>query len=217
MIIHKRPLLSWIDQDCFWHLFIKGWRARYQLRQRSSEGGGVEDQDEAALRALGIDPADVANAEASRSIKTGDLKRPFHRTLKDIFAITTSISTSLLFWNLQTSGYKEGNIFNISSTLSIAGKWSRTSTIAIIPIYSYYFLSIKPNSGSQIFRPFFQSWLIILKVFWINNHIEFPLLNWMNIFWMNILDFVLNWIIFRPDSMKKWTFKKDRPPLNPAQ
>ena len=36
----------------------------------------MEDQDEAALRALGIDPADVANAEASRSIKTGDLKRP---------------------------------------------------------------------------------------------------------------------------------------------
>ena len=39
----------------------------------------------------------------------------------------------------------------------------------------------------------------------------------MNIFWMNILDFVLNWIlnlmIFRPDSMKKWIFKKDRPPL----
>ena len=36
----------------------------------------MEDHDEAALRALGIDPADVANAEASRSIKTGDLKRP---------------------------------------------------------------------------------------------------------------------------------------------
>ena len=26
----------------------------------------MEDQDEAALKALGIDPADVANAEASR-------------------------------------------------------------------------------------------------------------------------------------------------------
>ena len=35
----------------------------------------MEDQDEAALRALGIDPADVANAEASRSIKTGDPSR----------------------------------------------------------------------------------------------------------------------------------------------
>ena len=28
---------------------------------------------------------------------------------------------------------------------------------------------------------------------------------------MNIPDFVLNWIIFRPDSMKKWIFKTDRP------
>ena len=50
-----------------------------------------------------------------------------------------------------------------------------------------------------------------------NNSIELSLLNWRNIFWMNILDFVLNWIlnlmIFRPDSMKKWIFKKDRPPL----
>ena len=36
-------------------------------------------------------------------------------------------------------------------------------------------------------------------------------------FWMNIPDFVLNWIlnwiIFRPDSMKKWIFKTDRPGL----
>ena len=32
-------------------------------------------------------------------------------------------------------------------------------------------------------------------------------------FWMNIRDFVLNWIIFRPDSMKKWIFKTDRPGL----
>ena len=34
---------------------------------------------------------------------------------------------------------------------------------------------------------------------------------------MNILEFVfnwiLNWIIFRPDSIKKWFFKKDCPPL----
>ena len=30
-------------------------------------------------------------------------------------------------------------------------------------------------------------------------------------FWMNIPDFVLNWIIFRPYSMKKWIFKTDRP------
>ena len=39
-----------------------------------------------------------------------------------------------------------------------------------------------------------------------------PILNWMIIFYINILDFVLHWIIFRPDSMKIWIFKKDRPP-----
>ena len=33
-------------------------------------------------------------------------------------------------------------------------------------------------------------------------------------FWMNIPDFVLNWIIFRPDSMKKWILKTDRPGLS---
>ena len=155
------------------------------------------------------------------SIKTGDLKRPPSIAPWKIFLLSPLPSQHRCCFETCRQVDTRREIYNISSTLSIAGKWSRTSTIAIIPIYSYYFLSIKPNSGSQIFRPFFQSWLIILKVFWINNYIEFPLLNWMNIFWMNILDFVLNWIlnwiIFRPDSMKKWTFKKDRPPLNPAQ
>ena len=41
-------------------------------------------------------------------------------------------------------------------------------------------------------------------------------IEWIS-FWMNILYFVLNWfliwIIFWPYSMKKWFFKKDRPPL----
>ena len=36
----------------------------------------------------------------------------------------------------------------------------------------------------------------------------------MNIFWTNIFDFVLTLIIFRPDSMKKWIFKKNCPPLS---
>ena len=49
---------------------------------------------------------------------------------------------------------------------------------------------------------------------WMNNSIEYFGLYWMNIFWMNILDFVLNWIlnwiIFGPDSMKKWIFKTYR-------
>ena len=53
--------------------------------------------------------------------------------------------------------------------------------------------------------------------FWMNNSIEYSGLYWMNIFWINILDFVLNWIlnwiIFRPNSMKKWIFKTYGPPL----
>ena len=64
--------------------------------------------------------------------------------------------------------------------------------------YSYLFLlflKYQAQFWKSNFSAFFQSWLIILKVFWINNHIEFPLLNWMNIFWMNILDFALNWIL----------------------
>ena len=56
--------------------------------------------------------------------------------------------------------------------------------------------------------------IIFLKFFWMNNSIEYSIL-----YWMNILDFVLNWIIFRPDSMKKWFFKTDRPglPLGPCR
>ena len=46
------------------------------------------------------------------------------------------------------------------------------------------------------------------QFFWMNNSIEYPGLYWMNIlfkniFWMNILHFVLNWIIFWPNSMKR--------------
>ena len=58
-----------------------------------------------------------------------------------------------------------------------------------------------------IFLIFFE-WIILLNIL---NSIE-----WI-FFWMNIPDFVLNWIlnqtIFKPDSMKKWIFKPDRPGL----
>ena len=51
----------------------------------------------------------------------------------------------------------------------------------------------------------FLEWIILLNVL---NSIE------LIFFWMNIPDFVLNWIlnwiIFRPDSMKKWIFKTYR-------
>ena len=51
----------------------------------------------------------------------------------------------------------------------------------------------------------FCEWIILLNIL---DSIE-----WI-FFWMNIPDFVLNWIlnwiIFRPDSMKKWIFKTYR-------
>ena len=51
----------------------------------------------------------------------------------------------------------------------------------------------------------FFKWIILLNIL---DSIERIIL------WMNIPDFVfnriLNWIIFRPDSMKKWIFKTDR-------
>ena len=53
---------------------------------------------------------------------------------------------------------------------------------------------------------------------WMNNSIEYSGLYWMNIFLNEYSGFcfelnILNWIIFRPDWMKKWIYKTDRPPL----
>ena len=50
-----------------------------------------------------------------------------------------------------------------------------------------------PHLGFWIIFLIFFEWMILLNVL---DSIE-----WI-IFWMNILNFVLNWIIFRPDSMK---------------
>ena len=58
----------------------------------------------------------------------------------------------------------------------------------------------------------FCEWIILLNIL---DSIE-----WI-FFWMNIPDFVLNWIlnwiIFRPNSMKKWIFKMYRPGLGTRQ
>ena len=68
-----------------------------------------------------------------------------------------------------------------------------------------------PQEGSEaIFWPYFGIlnnfphflWMIILL-----NILD--CIEWI-FCWINILDFVLNWIIFRPDSMKKWIFKTYR-------
>ena len=51
---------------------------------RCGRGGGVEDQDEAALRALGIDPADIANAEASRRAFVMESRREYGSSEEDL-------------------------------------------------------------------------------------------------------------------------------------
>ena len=54
-----------------------------------------------------------------------------------------------------------------------------------------------------------------------NISIEYSGYYWMDIFWMDIPDFVLNWIlnwiIFTSNSMEKWTFKTNRPGLHHHQ
>ena len=67
-----------------------------------------------------------------------------------------------------------------------------------------------PHLGILNNFPNFFEWIILLNIL---ESIE-----WL-FFWMNIPDFVLNWIlnwiIFRPDSMKKWIFKKRSPNPTP--
>ena len=83
------------------------------------------------------------------------------------------------------------------------------------PISVHFRGSITYTGASEGPKAIFWSHFGILNNFphfmWMNNSIEYSGLYWF--FWMNLLDFVLNWIIFRPNSKKKWIFKKDRPPL----
>ena len=78
-----------------------------------------------------------------------------------------------------------------------------------------------PQAGSAaIFWPYFKILNNFPQFFWVNNSIEYwTLLN--EYFWMNIRDFVLNWvlnwIIFRLNSMKKWIFKTDPISLRSAE
>ena len=62
-----------------------------------------------------------------------------------------------------------------------------------------YILALFWNFEKKI--PHFLEWIILLNIL---DSIE------RTFFWMNFLDFVLNWIIFWPDSMKKLIFKTDR-------
>ena len=60
---------------------------------------------------------------------------------------------------------------------------------------------------------------LIIQLDFLNNFPEWIILlnnlgsiEWIFL-WMNNQDFVLNWIIFKPNSMKKWIFKTDCPPI----
>ena len=67
---------------------------------------------------------------------------------------------------------------------------------------------------SHILASFGNFWIIFLIFLeWIILFNIADSIEWI-LFWMNIQDFVLNWIIFRPNSMKKLIFKTDRQPLS---
>ena len=73
---------------------------------------------------------------------------------------------------------------------------------SLVGAYSVHFRGLWPIQGPQEGS---DEWIIILNIL---DSIEWIFL------WMNIPDFVLNWIlnwiIFRPNSMKKWIFKTYR-------
>ena len=84
----------------------------------------------------------------------------------------------------------------------------------------YYLYRGLRRAWKPYFGLIFEFWIIFLNFFeWI------ILLNILDsikclFFWMNIPDFVLNWIlnwiIFGPNSMKKWIFKTYRTGLRPV-
>ena len=80
----------------------------------------------------------------------------------------------------------------------------------------YLYLGLR-RAPKPYFGLILEFWIISLNFFkWI---ILLNILDFIELifFWMNIRDFVLNWIlngiIFRPNSMKKWIFKTYRPGL----
>ena len=151
------------------------------------------------------------------SIKTGDLKRPPSIAPWKIFLLSPLPSQHRCCFETCRQVDTGREIYNISSTLSIAGKWSRTSTIAIIPNYSYFFFEYQDQFWDCNFSAFF----LILSEFLqslLNEYLyRIYLLNWMNIFLNEYFWFCFDLSHFQAWFNEKWNFKKDRPPLNPAQ
>ena len=89
--------------------------------------------------------------------------------------------------------------------------WNHSGIISgtyFSPFQGFYYLYRGLRRAPKPYFGLILEFLIIFLIFLMNNFIEYS-----GLYWMNILDFVLNWIIFRPNSMKKWIFKTDRPGL----
>ena len=112
---------------------------------------------------------------------------------------------------------------NILVLVCLSQKWlsqdvSNSSEItdgSLVGPISVHFRGLLPILGPQEgFEAISWPHLGILNNFphflWMNNSIECSGLYWMNIFLMNIMDFVLNRILnwMRPNSMNKWFFSK---------
>ena len=136
------------------------------------------------------------------------------------------LKNEYLFWMNILDFYKMNNFLNkhfgftLPASIMVVAKclkliWNQSGIISrtyfspfqgVYHLYSGLRKATKPYFGLilefWIIFLIFCEWIILLNIL---DSIE-----WI-FFWMNIPDFVLNWIIFRPDSMKKWIFKTDQP------
>ena len=95
--------------------------------------------------------------------------------------------------------------------------WNHSGIISgafFSPFQGVYYLYRGLRRASKPYFGLMLEFLIIFLIFceWIILLNILGSIEWI-FFWMNIPDFVLNWIIFRPDSMKKWIFKTYRQEL----
>ena len=167
-------------------------------------------------------------------------ERIFWFLKKWIFALNEYsgfLKNEYLFWMNILDFYKMNNFLNkhfgftLPASIMVVAKclkliWNQSGIISrtyFSPFQGVYYLyrglrrAPKPYFGLilefWIIFLIFCEWIILLNIL---DSIE-----WI-FFWMNIPDFVLNWIlnwiIFRSDSMKKWIFKTYRlglPPPSP--
>ena len=133
-----------------------------------------------------------------------------------------------LFWMNILDFYKMNNFLNKYLGFSLPASkmvvtvylkliWNHTGMISgtyFCPFQGVYYPYRGLKRAPKLYFGLILEFWIIFHIFceWIIllNILDF--VEWI-FFWMNILGFVLNWIIFRPNSMKKWIFKTYRPGL----